>query len=314
MEENIYMEERKRLAKEIDKKFAMKQALISGGHFALFAIFVIAGLFQAIIVADIAIILFLLSWPFTINLSNLYSYSGKLMICRALVGQQISADPVAEGVQRYKSFGGRQFRMRGRTCGTILYMAASGAMAAASVLDYIPVIKNFTFVYKSIVDRAYKNTAEVILSYQVGCYENADEDQFFDLLTYFLQNGKNYLVRTVKTEVKTYILCAVSLFLMGLSAILCFFTQSLAFGFVFVAAYVLYFIFGIKISRDGDFKTFCEYIEYVQSNPLNTQLRDKIYATCKKGDKVLNIKDVITNPNAYTLKKAVNSFDELTKG
>ncbi len=305
------MEERKRLAKEIDGKFGKMQFLISGGHFALLVIGIIAGMFQLVVVADIAIILFLLSWPFTINWSNLYAYSGKLMVCRALVGKQISADPVAEGVQRYKSFGGRQFRMRGRTCGKVLYTAASGAMAAASIMEYIPVIKNFTFVYKNIVNRAYQNTAEVILSYQVGCYENADENQFFDLLTYFLQNSKNYIVRTIKTEVKTYLLCAVCFFVMGVSAILCFFTHSLTFGFVMVAAYVLYIIFGIKISRDGDFKTFCEYIEYVQSNPLNTELREKIYAACQTGDRVFNIQDAITNPTEYTLKRAVNSFDQL---
>ena len=302
------MEERKRLAKKIDGEFSKRQMLISAGHFSLFLITAVFGILQVPVVPTVAIILFMLSWPFTINWSNLYYYAGQLMVCRALVGKEISADPVKEGVARYKSFGGRTFRMRGRTCGKLLYKAASGAMAAASILEHIPVLKNFTFVYRSIVDRAYKNTAEVILSYQVGCYEEADEMQFFDLLTYFVQNGKNYIVRTIKTEVKTYVLCFVSFAVIAVSGVLCFFTRSLAFGFVMVAAYVLYFIVGIKISKNGDFKTFCEYIEYVQTQPLNTDLRDKIYTTCKTGDNILNIGDALANPTEFALKKAVNSF------
>ncbi len=303
--------EQKKLAKDIDKIFASKRHLLFLVHFGLFALVVIFGFSQIIVLADIALIAALAFIPFHTNRTNLYYDAGRLMVCRALVGKEISDDPFNEGIERMKTIGMRTFGIHSKTCGTILFKVAQGAMTLAAVLDHIPVLNKFTFVYRNIIDRAYRNTGKLLVSYQLGCYEETDEEQFYDLITYFLQDGKNFVTRTVKTEIKSYLIIAVNVILIGLCMIAFLFTKSPLIGIAILALFVLFFALGICQSQNDDFNTLCEYCDYVNTHELDTELRDKIKTTCKTGDNIFDIRGAVLNPSAGSLKKAVNSADEL---
>lgn len=305
------MEERKKLAKEIKGKFARKELILMSVEL-IFVLMYIVGLKADIFpLMSIGVIGFFLYFVLTIPRSNMYSYASDLMVCRALVGKEISDDPVAEGVERLKKYGTKGMRARSRSCGVILYKIASGAMAAASVLEMIPVIRNFTFIYKNIVNKAYQSAAKLIVTYQTGCYEEEDKEMLYDLITYFVQDSKKFLVRTVKAEIKSTVLFDIGFAFICISGIVLAFTKNLAFGAIIIGIFVLYLVFAIALGGDDDLNTLCEYIQYVQTHELNRELRAGLVGTFKTGDNILNIRDAIYRPSEYNLKKAANSATEL---
>lgn len=307
------MEERKKLAKEIKGKFNRRIWLIIAGVIPFILLAFIGAKLQFGPLVMIGVFGGMFYFALTINLQNMYAYASELMTCRVLVGKEISADPVAEGVQRIKSYGIRKMRSHSRSAGVVLYKIASGAMAAASVLDMIPGVKNFTFIYRNIVNRAYENAAKLIVTYQIGCYEEENQDMLYDLVTYFLQDSKQFILRHVKSEIKDIVLKNVCRVIFVVTVIVSFITTNYAIFAIALGIIFLYAFLSVAAGEDDDLNILCAYIEYVQSHDLDANLRAQVAELCTTGDNVLNIRDAVYNPTAYNLKKAVNSATELSE-
>ena len=307
------MEERKKVAKEISNKFAAREALVTGGHMLLLVIAVVAAVANLWPLPTIFMILFIVAVPFDISLTNTYSSASEIMVCRALVGQKISDDPVQEGLDQYKKIGRKTFYAKSRAIGAILYATARGAMKVAGIMDQIPGLNKVSFIYKRVVEKAYNNTAKLLVSYQIGTYGESNEEDYYDLVTYFVQDGKNFLLKTVKTEVRDYILSAILFVFIGISFIAVALTQSLSFGFAAIAALVLSFVLGIVMHRNDKLNTLGEYVEYVQTHAVNQQLRNNIISTCSTTDNILDIRRAFVNPSAYSVERAADSVQELAE-
>ncbi|SHN49436.1 hypothetical protein SAMN02745247_00302 [Butyrivibrio hungatei DSM 14810] len=305
------MEERKKLAKDIKGQFRKKTLILMSVELVFVLMYIIGLKAQIFPFMSIGVIGFFLYFVLSTPRQNMYYYASDLMVCRALVGKEISADPVAEGLERLKKYGSKGMRSKSRTCGLILYKMASGAMAAASILEMIPVVKNFTFIYKNIVNKAYENAAKLIVTYQIGCYEEEDKDMLYDLITYFVQDSKRFLLRTVKSEIKSKVLFDIGFTVVCISGIILAITKNLLFAAIIIGLFVLYMVFIIALGGDDDLETLCEYINYVQNNELDTQLRANIVSMSETGDRVLNIRDAFSNPTDYALRKAAKSASEL---
>ncbi len=237
--------EQKELAKDIDRIFASKQHLLFLMHSGLFALVIVFGFAKNPILAHIFLVAALAFIPFHISRYNLYSYAGKLMVCRALAGKKISDDPYSEGIERMKYFGCRKFNKRSKICGTTLFNCEKGS--------------------GRIVNYACKNTAALLFCYQLGCYEATDDDQFNELVDYFLQDDRNYIGKTIKTEVKSCFIIAANLFFIGICLVLFMFTKAPLMGFSVLALLVIFFVLGICQSQSMDFNTLCEYSDFVNT-------------------------------------------------
>lgn len=305
------MEERKRLAREIKRKFKNKKLIMMSVELVFVLMYIIGLKTDIFPLMSIGVIGFFLYFVLTIPRQNRYYNASDLMVCRALVGKEISNDPVKEGLERLKKYGSKGIKAHSRTCGVALRKIASGAMAAATLMEMIPVVKNFTFIYKNIVNKAYENAAKLIVTYQIGCYEEEDQNMLYDLITYFVQDSKRFLLRTVKSEIKSTVLFDIGFTIICVSGIVLFFTKNMTFAIVIIALFVLYMVFVIALGGNDDLNTLCEYIQYVQTHELDMQLRANVATACGAGDKVLNIRDAVYQPTEYNLKKAVNSAVDL---
>ncbi|SDB45266.1 hypothetical protein SAMN02910298_02267 [Pseudobutyrivibrio sp. YE44] len=305
------MNERKRLAKEINRGCFIRG--IVG-----FALFIPYGIAYAIIcnTGNSPLIVMGLFLGFILLFlvgarAGKYSIVADIMSSRALVGKEISNDPIKEGLERYKKYGYRKFKAQSRSCGEILYGLTRGAMEIGELMEHVPVLQYVAATYKKIVRRAHDNTAKLIVTYQLGIYEEGDDDMINDLITYFVQDGKKFLLRTVKTEVKGYILGWVWY---GVSAVLVLAflaTKSIVALILLVPVLFLAAAWGAIISSRGDFNTLCEYIEYVQTHELDTVLRAKILTTFETGDRMLNIRDAVYNPTNGNVERAIHSTGAL---
>ena len=305
------MEERKKQAKEIKGLFRKKTLILMSVELVFVLMYIIGLKAQIFPFMSLGVIGFFLYFVLTTPRQNMYYNASDLMVCRALVGKEISNDPVAEGLDRIKKYGSKGLRSKSRTCGLILYNLASGAMAAASILEMIPVVKNFTFLYKNIVNKAYQNAAKLIVTYQIGCYEEEDKEMLYDLITYFVQDSKKFLMRTVKSEIKSKVLFDIGFTVFCISGIILGLTHNMLFAFICVAILVLYLVFAVALGGDDDLDTLCEYIQYVQTHELDAQLRANIVGVSTTGDSVLNIRDAVNNPTEYTMRRAAKSASDL---
>ena len=240
-----------------------------------------------------------------------YLMVSEIMSSRALVGKEISDDPIKEGLERYKKVGYRTFRAHNRSCGAILYGLTKGALALGDIMEQIPGVHYLSATYQRIVRRANDNTAKLIVTYQMGVYEAGDEDIMNDLITYFVQDGKKFLLRTVKTEIKNYIL---GWLWYGASAALVFAfisTKNPITLVLLVPVLLIACAWGAIMSTRDDFNTLCAYIEYVQSHELDTDLKAKLFNTFEAGDKALTIGDAVANPTAGNIERAIRSTGSL---
>ncbi|WP_026652610.1 hypothetical protein [Butyrivibrio proteoclasticus] len=303
------MEERKRLAKSIQKQFNKKSYPFALIILALSAIALLAFKFISNeIVMIVGGIILLIIWGITMSYWNLLDEAERLMYARALVGKPISDNPVKEGIERIRKFGRRNLWQYRRSCGRIMYWVAKGAMAFGDMMEQVPYVKELASTYKRIVERLLKESASIVILYQLGYYEEANQDQFYDLVTYFVQDGKSFVSKTVKLEFKRFICNKISTVFMIPFLLLYMYTKSP----VFIAIMVVEFIISIVLSPKGNYmELLCDYIQYVQSHQLDTELRDKIILGIKSGNTVLDFRKAYINPNEYNMRKVAGGVSDI---
>ncbi|WP_408071993.1 hypothetical protein [Butyrivibrio sp. JL13D10] len=302
------MEERKKFAREIRKMFGQKMRpfLIGDGVLIVLALAVsripIMALMIALLVV-IGIIYFIL-----LSIADRYHYAGKIMYCRALLGKDITEDPVGEGLYRLRKIGFKNLRRYRRECGRIFYTVVKGAMSVGDMMENVPGLDKFAGAYKKLIKRLYENCAKTLVTYQIGCYEEANQDQFYDLVAYFIQDGKNFLLKTVKSEAKDFIASEISAILIAVTLLGYAFTKNILFAAVALVIFVLSVVLS---ANDDDFNILCDYIEYVQSHALNMELRDKLIVAVKTGNSVLDFTKAYRNPTQNNMRRAIKGAEEM---
>lgn len=306
------MEERKRLAKYIRKQFNKKEYPFALITLVLSAIALLVFKFiNNDIVMIVGGIILLIIFGIVMTYWNLLDEAEKLMYARALVGKEISSNPVKEGVERVRKFGRRNLWKYRRSCGRIMYWVAKGAMAFGDMMEQVPIAKELAGTYKNIVKKLLHESASIVILYQLGYYEEADQDQFYDLVTYFVQDGKSFVTKTVKLELKRFICNKISTIFMIPFLLLYMYTKNP----VFIVVIVIEFIIGIVLSPKGNYmELLCDYIQYVQSHELDTELRDKIVLGIKSGNTVLDLRKAYINPNEYNMRKVAGGVSEILDG
>lgn len=304
------LEERVKLAKHIKRQFVRKELPFDIAILAIAALELV--LFKFIkneIACIVSAIVLLIGIGVLLGIVNMLDNASKIMYSRALVGKQISANPVSEGIQRYRDFGGRRLWSYRRKCGRVMYFVAAGAMSFGEMMENIPYVKNVAGIYKKIVKRIYEESASILVLYQLGCYENADEDQFYDLVTYFIQDGKNFLKKIVKIEAIKAVWRTIGTVLAGAALLMYFVTSNKLFIPLAIAIWVIEII----VTPGSNYmELLCGYIEYVQSHPLNTALRDKIALGIKSGSKILDFTREVTGVSEQRLRRAVGGSHGMT--
>ena len=299
------MEERKVKAGEIAKLFDKKVMPLMG----IEALIVIIGLIGSRLISNnvikiagfivLGIIYIIILW-----LAGKLNDARKIMYCRTLVGKEISDNPIKEGIERIDKFGRRNLKRYRRDCGRILYVVVKGAMSLGDMMEQIPELKKISGLYKSIVKRLYENCSRTLVTYQIGCYEEADREQFYDLVTYFVQDGKNFILKTVKSELKEFIMGEVTSVILVIALIAYAFTGNI----VFAVLAVIFFLLDIVLSANkDDLNILCDYIEYVQTHELDVSLKNMIVAGVKNGNKALDLTKHFIKPAGHTYSRNGNA-------
>ena len=302
------MEERVRRAKELRKIFDRRQLPIAAIWMVLMIpVFVGVYLQKDVIVIGFGIVFFIF-WMLSLSVMNMWETAGKIMYARALVGKEISEDPYKEGCERAKKFRARDLREYRRKCARVFYTTVSGAMAVGSLLDQIPQLKGLGEAYRKFVKKMYRRTADFLLLYQMGCYDEANEDQFYDLVTYFVQDGKNFVAKSVKAEAVSFIWNrATSIFWLA-PFVLFGFTKNPVFAVIAVVMMILSIVLHCP---NTDQELLCDFIEYVDTHELNRDLKEKLVLGVKTGNTVLDFKRAYYNPSDYNLRKVANGVEDI---
>jgi hypothetical protein len=302
------MEERKKYAKEIQKMFDKRLTpllLILGG---ILLVGLAGCLIPNIVVKIIGFIVLAVIYFVVMGAADRLEYGKKIMYCRALVGKEISDDPVSEGLERVRTFGRRNLKRYRRECGRVFYTVGRGALTVGDMMDQVPYLNKLSHVYKKLVKRLIENSSKILITYQLGCYDEADQEQFYDLVTYFVQDGKNFLLKTVKSEFKDFIKSEVSWIIM-LPALLAFaFTKNYLFAII---ALVIMIVSIVLSYNEDDFEILCDYIEYVDTHELNVDLKNKLVVGMKTGNTILDFTKVYNNPTDYNMRRAVSGAEDL---
>ena len=298
------MEERKVKARETSKLFNKKMMPYVG----IEALIVIMGLIWGRLISNdiikiVGLIVLFIIYMIVFGLVAKLNDARKIMYCRILVGKEISDDPIKEGLKRIDKFGRRNLRRYRRDCGRIMYVVVKGALSLGDMMEQIPQLKKISGLYKKIVNRLYENCAKTLVTYQVGCYEEADPEQFYDLVTYFVQDGKNFILKTVKSELKEFIVGEVTSVIMVIALMAYAFTGNIIFA---VLAVVSFLIDIVLAGNKDDFNILCDYIEYVQTHELDVSLKDMIVTGVKNGNKALDLTRHFVKPAGHTYSRNQN--------
>ncbi len=304
----LYMEERKKFAKEIQKTFDKRMTpflAILGG---LLLVGLAGSLIPSTIIKIIGLIILGIIYFIVMGVVDRLEFGKKIMYCRALVGKEISDDPISEGLERVRKFGTRNLKRYRRECGRIFYTVGRGAMTVGEMMDQVPYLNKLSGLYKKIVKRLIENSSKILITYQLGCYDEADQEQFYDLVTYFVQDGKNFLLKTVKSEFKDFIKGEVSWIIMVPSLLAYAFTKNIIFAIIALAIFIVSIVLSYN---EDDFDILCDYIEYVDTHELNTDLKNKLVVGVKTGNSILDFTKAYKNPTDYNMRKAVNGAEDL---
>ena len=304
------MEERKRFAKDIRKMFGKKMNPL----FAIEAVIALIALAGSRIPNTVVIIIggliLLVIYMIVLHFLDFYVFAEKIMYCRALVGKEISDDPVKEGCDRVRNFGNRNLKSYRRKCGRIMYTVGRGAITVGNLMEQIPGLDKVSGIYKKLVKRLLHNSSHILVTYQLGCYEDANEEQFYDLVTYFVQDGKSFLAKTVKSEAKEFIGNKIA----GVFILAAFLGYAFTKSIILAGIGIILFVVSIIVSvNDDDFNILCDYIEYVQSHELNMDLREKLVLGIHAGNTVLDFTRAYNNPTEYNMRRAINSVGEMAE-
>ncbi|MCR5771816.1 MAG: hypothetical protein K6G87_11395 [Butyrivibrio sp.] len=309
------MKERKKLAQQIYNKFFLRTLVVLGVILILCIIASATRLFGTGFIGILLGIVLLIVSAFMLYMMGVYDNARTLMIARALVGREISDNPVKEGLDLLNKFGNRRFIARKRSFGIIMRKATKGIIKITSYLAElnIPLMPVIAKLINNVVKTAYNNTAKMILCYQLGYFEDSNMDQFYDLVTYYVQDGKNFLLRTIKREIRSSIIAKVAATVTVLGIIAFYATHSPLAVILAVLPFVILLIGTFMGMPNPTIDTMADYIEYVQTHALNTQLKSQIVAGLEITDNVIDIKRAVQNPNTYNLRRAANSVEDISR-
>ena len=88
----------------------------------------------------------------------------------------------------------------------------------------------------------------MLVTYQLGCYEEADQEQFYDLITYFIQDGKNFILKTVKSEAKRFVRAELNAIVICIGLLGYVYTNNI----IFVVITIAFFIISLLLSYSND--------------------------------------------------------------
>lgn len=306
------MEERKRLAKEISSKFIVVEI----PFYAIELLFVVlAGLGimlqnSTLLLGGLAAcIVFLIIMGI---ICGQISTARRLMVARALVGFEISSDPVKEGMNRVKKHGGYfEYRRTSRSFCVIMNKMLAGLDSATKMMEQIPYVGKLAAIANHVVNRAYRNTTDLLVTYQMACYETTDKGQFYDLLTLLLQHGKDYIMKIVKVEVRNYVATYLPAVVSVVTFIIYYINKSPLFLVIAVICGAATFAADIYMDEKADRDILCDYIEYVQSHEVDQNLRNKVANGLEISDDLLRVNDAVNYHNSQNDYRAAKSIEDI---
>lgn len=298
------MNERKEKAIEIRKLFNKK--LIP--YLSIEAVLILIGFIGSRIISNstlkiVGFIILGIIYLIVLAMASRIEEARKIIYCRILVGKEVSDNPVKEGFERLRKLGTNSLRKYRRECGRIMYIVVKGAMSIGNMMEQIPGLEKVSGIYKKLVKRLYEDCSKMLVTYQLGCYEEADQEQFYDLITYFIQDGKNFILKTVKSEAKRFVRAELNAIVICIGLLGYVYTKNI----IFVVITIAFFIISLLLSYSNDeLEILCDYIEYVQTHELDTELRDKIVMGVKTGNTVLDYTRVYRRNTEFSIKRDRN--------
>ena len=201
-------------AKAVQKKFNQRLRIYYGVMAAGVIVAAIGLMTQISVVILLGVVAFfaglvILSW-----VDGYTGYAKRVMTAKALMGEEMPEDVVNAGIELVKKQGGSLSALKSQTreFSHILYRLCQGIFTAAAMLENIPGLKSISGIAQSMIKKAYRRINLLLEGYLFAKYGEMTKETYYDGVSLLLQDGKTFLVKSVKDA-------AVSELLVTLSAI-----------------------------------------------------------------------------------------------
>lgn len=300
-------------AKEVQKKFNQRLGIYYGVMAAgviVAAIGLMTKISAVILLGCVAFIagLVILSW-----VDGYTEYAKRVMTAKALMGEEIPEDVVNAGIELVKKQGGSLSALKSQTqeFSHILYHLCQGIFTAAALMEKIPGLKSVSGIAQSMIKKAYRRINLLLEGYLFAKYGEMTKETYYDGVSLLLQDGKNFLVKSVKDAVVNELLVSASV--IGTVVFVCLggLLNNMVFVVLGIACVILYVVVAIVYESNKDFDMLASYIEYASTHEVNEEYRNSLLVATDTATQVNAVAGALKNPTIGGIMGAAGAAEKL---
>ena len=220
---------------------------------------------------------------------------------------------VNAGIELVKKQGGSLSALKSQTreFSHILYHLCQGIFTAAAMLEKIPGLKSVSGIAQSMIKKAYRRINLLLEGYLFAKYGEMTKEAYYDGVSLLLQDGKTFLVKSVKDAAVSELLVTLSvigtLVFVALGGIL----KNVVFVVLGIACVVLYVVVAIVYDSNKDFDMLASYIEYASTHEVNEEYRNSLLAATDAATQVNMVAGALKNPAVNGIMGAAGAAEKL---